>query len=787
MVSKPQIIPLSHAAADTGGKAAGLARLCAMELRVPEGFVLVGASPGQRSPGLEQAFRALGGAVAVRSSASDEDAVEASFAGQYATVLNVRDESELHAAVDRCLLSLESAEAGAYRRERATEKAHRSMAVVIQRMVEARTAGVLFTADPVTARRDTVVVDAVAGIGEALVSGHAAPDHYLLNRDGELRRGRVIQQGQPLLTQDQLRRLTQEALDAERRWGCPLDLEWAFDASGELYWLQSRPITTLVGDLNEFDTPARPTEWFTLANIGEMIPGAVCPLDLSTIVVGIDHGIQHMLVVCGVQPRIEPRLQVVGQFYGHLFFNLSAMFPFCSKVGGSSPEQLMYAICGRVIEELVGDPPASPVKRAVNGARYLYYVLSGEAEVQRLTGELLDFQILPGADAEATYGEIDRHLPRLMETYRVHIQSSAGSGFTSGVLQGVLAKGHIPTAAQEAQLAEMLAGASGVESADLVTELDHLARLILEQGPALTTAEPAEALAWLRRGDALRVGDAFNSFLRRHGHRALRELSLRQKGWADDPIPLVRALQAGSAMSGRAHGRGQEGSPGGKGSLPMRGLLAWSQRTVRRRERSKSMLVDVTDRFKKAYRHLARQLVECGDLPDEDALFFLTHQELGSLVAGRLQDTPDLVGTRRAVFAGQQGLRFSTVFTGVPQPLDPQDELSREGEGKDQLTGQPVSCGVVEGPARVAITVEQAAGLKPGEILIAPVTDVGWAPYFRIIGGLATDVGSAISHGAVVAREYGLPAVVNLGSATRVFRTGDQVRLDADRGTLTRL
>jgi pyruvate,water dikinase len=168
-----------------------------------------------------------------------------------------------------------------------------------------------------------------------------------------------------------------------------------------------------------------------------------------------------------------------------------------------------------------------------------------------------------------------------------------------------------------------------------------------------------------------------------------------------------------------------------------------------------------------------------GWLPDEDAVFFLTHDELGELLGGR-RELAALAASRRKVIDYQMPLHFPQVFRDRPEPsrLEPV-------EGEDgALVGKPVSRGAVTGRARVVETLAEAAALEAGEILIAPITDVGWTPYFSLIAGLATDVGSAVSHGAVVAREYGLPAVVNLRVATSRFRTGDLVTLDGDRGTL---
>jgi pyruvate,water dikinase len=208
-------------------------------------------------------------------------------------------------------------------------------------------------------------------------------------------------------------------------------------------------------------------------------------------------------------------------------------------------------------------------------------------------------------------------------------------------------------------------------------------------------------------------------------------------------------------------------------------MLPIAHAAIRCREHTKSILVAVTTEFKHAYRALGAAMAVEGWLPDEDAVFFLTHDELGELLGGR-RELAALAASRRKVIDYQMPLHFPQVFRDRPEPsrLEPV-------EGEDgALVGKPVSRGAVTGRARVVETLAEAAALEAGEILIAPITDVGWTPYFSLIAGLATDVGSAVSHGAVVAREYGLPAVVNLRVATSRFRTGDLVTLDGDRGTL---
>jgi pyruvate,water dikinase len=215
----------------------------------------------------------------------------------------------------------------------------------------------------------------------------------------------------------------------------------------------------------------------------------------------------------------------------------------------------------------------------------------------------------------------------------------------------------------------------------------------------------------------------------------------------------------------------------------MRRLIAMARQAVRCREETKSGLVMVTTLFKQAYRRLAEQLVAEGLLPDADAVYFLTHEELRRLSSGDDPQLADRAVSRRSAFAHQDAQSYPDVFQGEPQPLRPDAmlELLKEADG-GAVSGAPVSRGRVIGRARVVHSLDEAEALRQGEILIAPITDVGWTPYFSLISGLVTDVGSAVSHGAVVAREYGLPAVVNTRVGTLVFSTGDRVLLDGDRG-----
>ena len=283
------------------------------------------------------------------------------------------------------------------------------------------------------------------------------------------------------------------------------------------------------------------------------------------------------------------------------------------------------------------------------------------------------------------------------------------------------------------------------------------------------------------------IGNAYQAFLKRHGHRGYRELCLRQPSWAQAPTELVTTIQ--TSVKARLGGRTVDTSPAAidmhELSSGLRWILPKAHNAIRRREATKSMLVLTTFKLSEAYRVLGQRLVEQGLLTDSDQVFFFGHRELQALVDEVSQPDAnasawaDIADRRRLALGFQDQIQFEEVCYGYPQPLD----LRKRAEEQEGLiSGRPVSRGVVEGPARVAHSVEEASALQPGEILVAPITDVGWTPYFNLIAGLVTDIGSSVSHGAVIAREYGLPAIANTRVGTRRIATGDLIRLDADKG-----
>lgn len=788
----PRIIPLQKITDEAvGGKAEGLARLIRLGLDVPAGFVIQHALPGKMPSDLFKYYEAIGaGKVAVRSSAIGEDSVDASFAGQYETILNVEGEKALVEAIEHCLYSIQNVHAAAYKNDKTAVEDVVEMAVVVQQMVPAAIAGVLFTADPVSNSRQHIVIDAVSGLGEKLVSGEATPDHYVLDRNGKIIEQDLVG-STALLSASQLQALLNGALNAEEKMGFPLDMEWAIDSAGQLRWLQARPITTLGADLNELDTPLLDEKHiFTRCNVSEALPGALCPLTHSVTGRGLEVGMQRLFIDFGILQQEDSNWYVMANFYGHMFMNLSTMSWTALKAFGTNADDLALAVCGRLIPELnEGFVKPSFVQRIPVLIKYFRTLFSAGKHRKSLQRQSDSVAFSRQRSALAQWKMIDSLLPEMYSAHHSHLVSSTVAGMLMPLLLGILSKGKTVTDEHHALVAALLSGADDVESADIAQGADRIQQLLIKQPHVrerFIDVPAADALVYLRSTDSGEAGKEFARYMTRHGHRSISEMDLRVKEWACDPQPLIEILQVSvRGMSGQAARKSRaqvaDNTVYNSQNAVIRFLVQLARTGVQGREFSKSRLVAIKRMFKQAYRELAQMMVTEKLLPDTDALYFLTHQELGECIAGKSATWGERALLRREAMAEQQQLQFPDVFVGKPKPLQP--DLSQLPANKI-VHGKTVSRGCVTGIAKVARVVSEAGKLEAGDILIAPITDIAWTPYFSLIGGLATDIGSAVSHGAVVAREYGLPAIVKTDIGTQVFKDGDIVVLDANNGIL---
>jgi rifampicin phosphotransferase len=406
------------------------------------------------------------------------------------------------------------------------------------------------------------------------------------------------------------------------------------------------------------------------------------------------------------------------------------------------------------------------------------------------------FSIPLSPDFRETYRAIDSRLPRLFDAWAHHYATSGKSGALNTAVLRILESDGAGTMQDHlGALTGLLSKLGGVDGALALDELAAIRKAILGnplvRGAFLheTSERCLNLLQTSLSGDA---GLLFRQFLRNHGHRCVREAELRETDWESDPMGLIRMLQGDAVRHGNAV---EPAWPADRADETASLLSRYSRRTraiVRRvlpsarrfvvaRENSKSLCILVQSRFKKAYFHLGKLLAAEGLFDDADQVYFLTHQELGDLVGNPGPWGKKRAQARRELFPSLFDFQFEDFCWGIPEPIESHSPPpQREGV----LQGIPVSAGTVTGRARVVNTLAEAEELAPGDIMISSYTDIGWTPYFTRISGLVTEIGSTLSHGAVVAREYGIPAIVSVRGARRIIRTGDTLTIDGQRGII---
>ncbi|GLW94143.1 PEP/pyruvate-binding domain-containing protein [Actinokineospora globicatena] len=793
---EPLVLALGDPAADlaaVGGKGASLAALARAGLPVPPGFHITTAAyraflfpdtrlgdpaafirsamPPSVATAVEHAYTALGGGpVAVRSSATAEDLADLSFAGQHDSFLGVVGAEAVLDAVRRCWASLWTDRAVAYRERHGVSEDGLALAVVVQRMVRATAAGVLFTANPVDPSE--TVVNAAWGLGEAVVGGRVTADTYVVAGGAEVRReiaDKAVMTVQTTSgTEDvpvppSLRRaaaldtrqvLELAALGARVRelHGGEVDVEWARDADG-FALLQARPITTQAAEVWN-DSLLGDYLW-TSANIGEAIPSVMTPATWS-------------LVRSMPAPSLGPHPSK-GNIGGRCYLNLSVPLAVGGALGLRGPAR---RVVGRMFGRIPGDvevPPLPMTRGAVLRAAadaMVPFVRQGR-EFQRRLPELLArtpgrCAVLRERIAKVTgTGE-------LLALWRSDVDSLLRTDCAILDAGGRTARAGERVAAQLRKLAPDDAAvlATGLHSAD-----EDLASL----GPLV-------GLARLRAGEIDR-----ETYARQWGHRCADEYEVsvprpfEDPEWLDrelailgDPIGLLdRQSEARAAAWERFTAEHPRRAPG------IRRALEKAAEAGRVRERARSEMVRTFSVFR-AF------IVRAGELTGHgDDLFMLPIDDILTVLTG--DETPlAAVPARRAAYRLYRSLPpYPTLISGQ---FDPLSWSATDHEPVDgTITGFPGVPGIVTGRVRVMSTVDEAEALKQGEILVAPSTNVGWTPVFPRAAAIITDVGAPLSHAAIVARELGIPAVVGCGNATTHLATGDLIRVNGAKGTVERL
>lgn len=753
---------------------------------------------------LRQAYAGLGyGRVAVRSSATAEDLPTGSFAGQHESFLDVGDPGSLLDAVRRCWASAWSPRALVYRGRQGIAVGDVAVAVVIQEMVNAQASGVLFTVDPVTGLDSAITINGAWGLGEAVVGGDVTPDTFVVDRrSGRLSKQRIAGKAvmtvrsaggttlapvpddlrhRPSLTKAQALRLARLGRRVESLFQQPVDIEWA-RVDAELFLLQARPVSTR-RRADPWNDSYRGDFLWTNTNVGEAIPDVMTPASWSMIQVFLTDA----MATASIPPYVG-----YGRIGGHIYLNVSVMKTLSGVVGVNERQfrALTEEVFGLLPDDVEIPPvPAHWLKVATSVVPMGLHVLS---EAQRLARKL--------------DGYLAEH-PALCLRRRAEIAAVAEPRELAALWRTTLAP-------EFHKISKMLSAATRSSGASFVTTRKRLQEMVGPAGANAVTAglggeagdlASLDLLTGLEQLDAGRIDEA--TFNARYGHRGPHEFEISRPRSGEDPAWLAaqRAQRTPEVKAQVAARQEQQDQVRALAWIRLRHRFPVQARLVRRqvdqwgriarhREHARSEVV----RYFWVLRAFAQRAGELTGLGDD--IFFLDLPEILEALAGQPLD-PDEIAYRRGVHARYAALPpLPGLIRGRFDPFgwakDPSDRVDPRGAGRDRRAGEhdrpgdvrvtvsgfPGSAGVVEGTARVVLTAADGDRLRPGEVLVSNVTNVGWTPLFPRAAAVVTNVGAPLSHAAIVARELGIPAVVGCGTATRDIRDGDRIRVDGSAG-----
>jgi pyruvate,water dikinase len=746
------------------------------------------------------------GPIAVRSSALAEDPSVASFAGQYLSVLDVSTPDEAVTTVRRCWASLWAPTVRAYRRREGLEDLELGMGVVLQAMVPAEYAGVMFTSDPV-GDPECAHIEMVPGLGESLVSGSVTPDVFWVRRKDLTIAGHTGQI--PAFLED----LARIGMRVERRFGAPQDIEFAF-ADGEILVLQSRPVTTSLGfepDDDGFDTSPDPHAVFISAGIQEMLPEVIPPLLWSINAPMLDDAFRRLMAELDITVDDDlGRFLVLGRFRGRAALKLSTLRRAAALVPGGNPDDVDRQYLHRVLTEAPEADPIPPRRRGgrlrtgLEAVRIRARMEQETTLVTDATHLILTLGVDPAelpVDRLLTYWTRIRSIA--WRAYAAEISASAGAAAGYRAFESALERWMDPEEASwwaqrvtagpvaarqpgcscvaefwdlyagrvsEEALRETLEGHGGDRAAVVTTAMNRASRHFGSRSLYGGVTWDEDRAVVIECFQALAEGVAPDPLVRLdHAHRERREafndLKKRLRGnwrWRLTRIVTGQLVDLRTRILDR--------------------LAADAAELLALREEAKAALLTLGGEERRLILEAAHRLVASGHIQVPEDIELFTHHEVEATLQGHEPVPPIELERRRAAHRqALAGAPLPEFFRGRPGVAEA--DLPADAE---VLEGWAASPGSVRGTARVLAKVADGGALEPGDILVARSTDPSWTPLFMIAGGVVLEEGGPLSHAAIVAREFGLPAVLKVRGATQVITDGEQITVNGTSGTVAR-
>jgi len=759
--------------------------------------------------------------VAVRSSATAEDSGEASFAGIHDSLLNIQGPDSTLKAVKACYASLWTPRAVAYRRKMNIPDSRMSMAIVIMAMAEAKAAGIAFSCDPGTGREDVILINANYGLGESVVSGSIEPDEYRLDLNASIMEKRIgrkegitipgeedgtefVKSGAAASEQVlpdgsiwELGRLTLRVYEVLGQGEEHQDIEWVFDGDGFIL-VQARPVTALPRYTCS-GIKHHPDMWSN-ANFRDALPMVLSTLSWSRIKNTLNFGFYMPFQM--VSNKTPAGLQFLKLFQGRAYLNISLQQWLYYDVFGITPREF-NAIAGGHQPEIKIDPKApyagtKGLKRIGNALKLFLAVSRIRKAADKYfdlfintSNKLLkkDYKTLPDGEFLNVINDLERARIQFSPVF------CASMFFTGPV--GRLAKALEKTfpGRGNALANALMAGSADITSAEHGYRLLEMAEIAREDADAgrYFSSGSFEPLSWMKElPDNSRFKQAFISYLEEYGHRGVYELDIINPRWREDPSYLLNIIRSTmenadlSQIKARQKEKLAKTWRQIKPGIPFYRLIMvkhWlkqSLKGVEMREMCKSILVKLLEPERIMYREIGRRLAERGVIGKQDDIYHCTVTEIKSI----LQEDWD--GRGLAVLVSERIDRRKEMEVLSPPDLIigdvPEYVETPAANTGDALTGIGVAAGRASGSARLINHPQEGEKLKNGDILVAPSTDPAWTPLFLKASAIVMETGGFLSHGSIVAREYGIPAVVNIPGVLKLLRDEQQITVDGDEG-----
>ncbi|WP_124726884.1 phosphoenolpyruvate synthase [Staphylospora marina] len=752
-------------------------------------------------------------AYAVRSSATAEDLPSASFAGQQDTYLNIRGRDELLKHVRKCWASLFTDRAIVYRAKNGFDHRQVHLSVVVQRMVNPEVSGIMFSADPVSGNRHVVTIDAGLGLGEALVSGIVTADLYKV-KDGEIIHKTVSdkkvaiysvpeggtvkkelspeQQKKQVLSDSRILRLAEWGKKIEAHFGSPQDIEFCIE-NGDIFIVQSRPITSLYPLP---DIPREPLRVLISFGHAQMMTEAMKPLGLS--------------VLRTVFPKV-----VFLEAGNRLYLDPSVLLR--TRIGRTVFPRVLRQVFDEslslAVREVIERPEFkrhAPPRGFLRKARRAVAPVAKEIWLNLWKRDPNRFKRIVESRMETILGEVRTALDgvsgvrrletvhRVLDSLALRVVPQFAPFIACYPISTLLLRTWLK---EDADLHALNKSFSGNVTSEMGLEIGDLADLVRDWPEVERYLQEAKdetfwsGLSEVPGGE--QFAEAFRTFLDRYGMRCPGEIDMTRPRWREAPTLLIpsilghmQSVKPGEhrkkfaegekeALEAAARIRKRVGTRGFKAKRVSR-LIEVFRASGALREHVKYLLVNILDECKKAIMAEAEELVKRGLLQQAEDAHFLRLDELIRMAEGKATEhIPTLVARRKEEFARHQSMKPPGVMTSEGEIVT----VTRKVKDlpPNALVGTAASAGVAEGIARVILKPEESR-LKEGEILVAPHTDPGWTPLFQSAKALVTEVGGLMTHGSVVAREYGIPAVVGVEGAIDNIPDGARIRVDGNRG-----